>query len=328
MTEMKAALVGFGAVGQGFAEAISEDPPVDVSLVLAADSGTAAVDAEGLDPVQLLETKEKTGDVGGREWTPDILDEVEYDVLVEASPTTLDDAEPAFTHFTKAFDSGAHVVTCNKGPVSMRYGEVMELAREAGVKVRVEGAVGGAMPVVNTVEESLAGDTVHGARGILNGTCNFILTRMLEEGLTYEHVLKEAQDMGIAESDPTFDVEGIDTALKCVILSNVLFDGDRTLDDVDVEGITELTPDALRLARDSGHVVKLVGEVSEDELTVAPRLVPEGEALDVGGTLNVVSFDCELAGEVTVVGRGAGSLETASALVSDVAAIARESGGR
>ncbi len=323
MTEMKAALVGFGAVGRGFAEAVRDDPPVDVSLVLAADSSTAAVDADGLDPQKLLDMKEDSGEVGDREWTPDLLDELEYDVLVEASPTTLDDAEPAFTHLQKAFAQGAHVVTCNKGPISMRWGEVVEMAEEADRKLRVEGAVGGAMPVVNTVEESLAGDTVHGARGILNGTCNFILTRMLEEGLTYEHVLSEAQDMGIAESDPTFDVEGIDTALKCVILSNVLFEGSRTLDDVEVEGITELTPDALRLARDSGHAVKLVGEVSEDSLSVAPRLVPEGEALDVGGTLNVVSFDCELAGEVTVVGRGAGSHETASALVSDLAAIAR-----
>lgn len=328
MTEMDVALVGFGAVGRGFAEAVRDGAPVDVDVVLAADSSTAAVDPEGLDPQALLDAKHETGEVGDRDWTPELLDDVEFDVLVEASPTTLDDAEPAFTHFEKAMAQGAHVVTCNKGPVSMRYGEVMEMADEAGVEVRVEGAVGGAMPVVNTVQESLAGDRVYGARGILNGTCNFILTRMLEEGLTYEHVLGEAQDMGIAESDPTFDVEGIDTALKCVILSNVLFDGDRTLADVEVEGITELTPDALRLARDSGHVVKLVGEVSEDGLSVAPRLVPEGEALDVGGTLNVVAFDAELAGEVTVVGRGAGSHETASALVSDLAAIARKHGGR
>ncbi|MFW5929149.1 MAG: homoserine dehydrogenase [Halobacteriota archaeon] len=323
MERPRVALVGFGAVGMGFAEAVSDDPPVEVEIVLAADSSSVAVDSDGLDPQALLERKRETGSVGDGEWSPDVLGDVDYDVLVEASPTTLGDAEPAFAHFERAIESGAHVVTCNKGPVSMRYGEVMELAREAGVEVRLEGAVGGAMPVVNTVTESLAGDTVTAARGILNGTCNFILTRMLEEGLTYEHVLSEAQDMGIAESDPTFDVEGIDTALKCVILSNVLFDGDRTLDDVEVEGITEMTPDALRLARDSDNLVKLVCEVREDHLSVAPRLVSRGGSLDVSGTLNVVSFDCELAGEVTVVGRGAGSLETASALVSDVAAIAR-----
>jgi homoserine dehydrogenase len=322
---VRVALVGFGAVGRGFADAVLGGAPVDVDVVLVADSSSVAVDGDGLDLASVKERKGDEGVVGDGEDTVGALEEAEYDVLVEASPTTLGDAEPAFGYMMTAIDNGAHVVTSNKGPLAMRYAELMEKADEAGVEVRMEGAVGGAIPTINTVRESLAGDDVSGVRGILNGTCNFILTRMLEEGLTYEHVLGEAQDMGIAESDPTFDVEGIDTALKCVILSNVLFEGERTLDDVDVDGITEVTPDSLRLARESGHVVKLVGEVSEDALSVAPRLVPEGHALDVGGTLNVVSFDADLAGEVTVTGHGAGSSETASALVSDLTAVVRKS---
>ena len=323
---MRVALVGFGAVGRGFADALLggalED--VEIDVVLVADSSSVAIDEDGLDLEVVKQRKDDEGVVGDDEDTLGALEDADYDVLVEASPTTLGDAQPAFGYMTTAMENGAHVVTSNKGPLAMRYGEVMEAAEEAGVEVRMEGAVGGAIPTINTVRESLAGNDVTGARGILNGTCNFILTRMLEEGLTYEHVLGEAQDMGIAEADPTFDVEGIDTALKCVILSNVLFEGERTLDDVEVAGITEVTPDSLRLARESGHVVKLVGEVSEDALSVAPRLVPQGHALDVGGTLNVVSFDADLAGEVTVTGHGAGSSETASALVSDIAAISRK----
>jgi homoserine dehydrogenase len=323
---MRVALVGFGAVGRGFADAIlgGAVDETDVDVVLVADSSSVALDEEGLDLQAVKRRKDEDGVVGDGDDVHGALEDADYDVLVEASPTTLGDAEPAFGYMVTAMEKGAHVVTSNKGPLAMRYGEVMEKADEEGVEVRMEGTVGGAIPTINTVRESLAGDEVSGARGILNGTCNFILTRMLEEGLTYEHVLGEAQDMGIAESDPTFDVEGIDTALKCVILSNVLFEGERTLDDVDVAGITEVTPDALSLARESGHVVKLVGEVSEDGLSVAPRLVPEGHALDVGGTLNVVSFDADLAGEVTVTGHGAGSSETASALVSDLSAIARK----
>ncbi|MDY6779674.1 MAG: homoserine dehydrogenase [Halobacteria archaeon] len=325
---MRVALVGFGAVGQGFVDVLLSGTPIEVEVVLVADSTTIAVDDDGLDLESLNDRKREEGVVGDEKRDERSLEEslrnAEYDALVEASPTTLGDAEPAFSHMVAAMETGAHVVTSNKGPVAMRYGEVMEKARENGVEVRVEGAVGGAMPVVNTVRESLAGNRVTEARGILNGTCNFILTRMLKEGLTYEHVLGEAQDMGIAESDPTFDVEGIDAALKCVILSNILFEEERTLDDVDVTGITEVTPDSLRLARDSGHVVKLVGEVTRDDLSVAPRLVPEGHALDVSGTLNVVSFDTELAGEVTVTGRGAGRSETASALLSDLIAVARQ----
>jgi len=321
---VRVGLVGFGAVGRGFADAVLGGAPVDVDVVLVADSSTVAADNNGLDLAAVKERKDDEGTVGEEGDVGQALEDAEYDVLVEASPTTLDDAQPAFGYMTTAMENGAHVVTSNKGPLAMRYGELMEAADDAGVEVRMEGAVGGAIPTINTVRESLAGDDVSEARGILNGTCNFILTRMLEEGLTYEHVLGEAQDMGIAESDPTFDVEGIDTALKCVILSNVLFDGERTLGDVDVTGITEVTPDSLRLARESGHSVKLVGEVSEGALSVAPRLVPEGHALDVGGTLNVVSFDADLAGEVTITGHGAGSAETASALVSDLAAVARK----
>jgi homoserine dehydrogenase len=317
--------VGFGAVGRGFADAVLGGAPVDVDVVLVADSSSVTAEQEGLDLSEVKERKDDEGAVGEGGDIEDALEDADYDVLVEASPTTLGEAQPAFGYMRTAMENGAHVVTSNKGPLAMRYGEVMEAADEAGVEVRMEGTVGGAIPTINTVRESLAGDEVSEARGILNGTCNFILTRMLEEGLTYEHVLGEAQDMGIAESDPTFDVEGIDTALKCVILSNVLFEGERTVEDVDVTGITEVTPDALRLARESGHVVKLVGEVSEDGLSVAPRLVPEGHALDVGGTLNVVSFDADLAGEVTVTGHGAGSSETASALVSDLAAVVRKS---
>ncbi|MFP4188383.1 MAG: homoserine dehydrogenase, partial [Halobacteriales archaeon] len=260
---MRVALVGFGAVGRGFADAVLGGAPVDVDVVLVADSSSVTVDDEGLDLAEVKKRKDDEGVVGDGDDTADALEDADYDVLVEASPTTLGDAQPAFGYMMTAIEKGAHVVTSNKGPLAMRYGEVMEAADEAGVEVRMEGAVGGAIPTINTVRESLAGDDISEARGILNGTCNFILTRMLEEGLTYEHVLGEAQDMGIAEADPTFDVEGIDTALKCVILSNVLFDGERTLDDVDVTGITEVTPDALRLARESGHVVKLVGEVSE-----------------------------------------------------------------
>lgn len=323
---VRVALVGFGAVGRGFADALLGGAlgEIDVDVVLVADSSSVAVDDEGLDLEAVKQRKDEDDVVGDDGDVKDALEDADYDVLVEASPTTLGDAEPAFGYMMTAIENGAHVVTSNKGPLAMRYGEVMEKAGKEDVEVRMEGTVGGAIPTINTVRESLAGDEISGARGILNGTCNFILTRMLEEGLTYEHVLGEAQDMGIAESDPTFDVEGIDTALKCVILSNVLFEGERTLDDVDVAGITEVTPDSLRLARESGHVVKLVGEVSEDALSVAPRLVPEGHALDVGGTLNVVAFDADLAGEVTVTGHGAGSSETASALVSDLAAIARK----
>lgn len=320
------ALIGVGAVGSSFVEAIDARPtPADLELVLVADSDTVVIDADGLDPDELLYQKRTTGLVGESGDLLEALEETSYDVLVESSPTTLGDAEPAFSYLMTAIDNGAHVVTANKGPVALRYRELADRANMADIELRMNATVGGGVPVVPVLEEVLIANEVLELRGILNGTCNFILSRMQTEGLAYDHVLGEAQDMGIAEEDPSFDVQGIDTALKCAILANVVYDAETTLDDVEMTGITDITPEALNLARESGQVVKLVGEVSRDRLTVAPRLVPEGDPLDVGGILNVVTIEGDLSGELSLAGFGAGGPETASALVSDVLSAGKSS---
>ena len=168
------------------------------------------------------------------------------------------------------------------------------------------------MPIVNLIRDTLAGARVLDIRGVLNGTCNYILTRMAEEALDYDQVLSEAQDMGIAEADPTYDVTGIDTACKVVILANAFFGRSATFADVDVTGIDRITQDAL----------KLVGDVQE--LTVSPKLVPIGHPLNVSGTLNAASILTDTAGEITVAGKGAGSIETASAILSDILSVMRD----
>ncbi len=255
--------------------------------------------------------------------TVDGLAAIDFDVLVDASPTTLGDAEPGFSYQTAAIDQGAHVVTANKGPVALRYGELIDRAEAAGVSVKLNATVGGGVPIIPVLEELLEANEILSVRGILNGTCNFILTRMESEGLAYEHVLGEAQDMGVAEEDPSFDVDGIDTGLKCAILANVIYGIDATLDDVDLTGITDITPKSLRLAGESGQVIRLVGEITKDQLTVAPRLLPAGDVLDVAGTLNAVTIDADLSGALTLTGYGAGGPETASALISDVLDVVR-----
>jgi len=164
-----------------------------------------------------------------------------------------------------------------------------------------------------------------GIEGILNGTCNYILTRMSEERMPYDLVLKEAQELGIAETDPTYDVEGIDSAIKLVIIANSIFGLDSTYKDVDVTGITKITPEALELANRNNCVVKLVCEARDGKLTVAPRLVPKRHPLAVGGTLNVASILTDLAGRITISGKGAGSIETASSILSDILYIVRNS---
>jgi len=308
---VRLAVVGAGAVGSSVVELAGE---YGHDIVAVADSSTAAVDGDGLDPGDVLSRKRSRGVVGSA--AVEAALSADYDVLVEATPTTLDDAEPGFSHVRRALERDRHVVLANKGPVAERYADVRGLEADSAGTVLFEATVGGAIPVLSTVAD-LNGQ-VTAARGVLNGTANFILSRMAAEGLGYEHVLAEAQDLGVAEADPTFDVEGTDAALKCVILANVLYEGSYTLADATVEGIADLPGSALELAAEDGRTIRLIGEVSDGAVRVGPRLVPENGTLAVSGTLNIVQLETGHAGRLNVSGRGAGGPETASAVLADV----------
>ena len=319
---MRLAVLGAGAVGRSVVELADE---YGHDVVAVADSETAAVaDASGptagpasLDPEAVLARKDESGTVGDRDPADALA--ADYDVLVEATPTTLGDAEPGFSHVRAALDADRHVVLANKGPVAERYADVRALESDSTGEVLFEATVGGAIPVLSTIADF---DPRHisAARGVLNGTANFILSRMAAEGLGYEHVLAEAQDLGVAETDPSFDVEGTDAALKCVILANLLSAGDRefTLADADVEGIVDIPGSALELAAEDGRTIRLIGEATADGVRVGPRLVPQNGTLAVSGTRNIVQLETAHAGNLSLSGRGAGGPETASAVLSDV----------
>ena len=311
---MKLAVLGAGAVGRSVAELAADYGHTVTAL---ADSSSAVVDADGIDVADALATKDEEGTVGTD--APQAALDADYDALVEATPTTLGDAQPGFGHVEAALERDRHVVLANKGPVAERYADVRALERESASEVLFEATVGGAMPVLSTIAD-FDPEHITAARGVLNGTANFILSRMAAEGLGYEHVLAEAQDLGVAEADPTFDVEGTDAALKCVIVANVLAQGDReyTLDDAEVEGISSIPGSALELAQEDGHTVRLIGEVADGDVRVGPRLVPENAALSVSGTRNIVQLETEHAGRLNISGRGAGGPETASAVLADV----------
>ncbi len=306
--------MGAGAVGRAVADLAGEYGHAVTAL---ADSTSAAVDAEGIDVEATLDRKASEGVVGPDD--PEDALEGSYDVLVEATPTTLDDAEPGFGHVRTALERDRHVVLANKGPVAERYADVRDLEDASAGSVLFEATVGGAIPVLSTIADFGPGK-ITAARGVLNGTANFVLSRMAAEGLGYEHVLAEAQDLGVAEADPSFDVQGTDAALKCVILANVLAQGEReyTLDDAAVEGIEDLPGTALELAHEDGRTIRLIGEVADGEVRVGPRLVPENAALAVTGTRNIVQFETTHAGQLNISGRGAGGPETATAVLADV----------
>lgn len=331
MKTIRSSIIGFGAIGQGVAEVLLskkeylENLGLDVRVVAVVDSKGATVDPDGVDLADCLSRKRETGTVALKKVTGlELIKSLDHELVIETTPTNVKTGGAGLQNMLAAFETGKDVVTSNKGPLTIKYRELQGAAKEAGSKFRFEATVGGSMPIINLVNEVLAGNQVKGIKGILNGTCNYILTRMQEEKASYTDILAEALELGIAETDPSYDVEGIDTACKLVILANAIFGLDATFEDVDVTGITKITPDALKMAQENGHVIKLIGEVSKEGLHVAPRLVPINHPLSVGGTLNVASVDTELAGEITVTGKGAGPIETASAILSDIISIYRE----
>ncbi|MDP3105600.1 MAG: homoserine dehydrogenase [Candidatus Methanoperedens sp.] len=332
MKTIRLSIIGFGAVGQGVARAVLskkeklEGQGIDLRVVGISDSKGSEINVRGIDLEDALERKKQKGTVAkGNKSALDIIRDVEHEIVVEATPTNIKNGEPGLSNISAAFNAGKHVVTSNKGPLALFFSQLKEAAEDNGVFFRYEATVGGAVPIFNLIHESLAGNRVIGIEGILNGTTNYILTRMAEERLPYELVLKEAQELGIAETDPTYDVEGVDSACKLVIIANSVFGQAATYRDVEVTGITKITPEALELASKNNYVVKLICEAGNGTLTVAPRLVPKKHPLAVGGTLNVASILTDLAGRITISGKGAGSIETASSILSDILYIVRNS---
>ncbi|MCL1810867.1 MAG: homoserine dehydrogenase [Methanomassiliicoccaceae archaeon] len=336
---MRILVSGFGTVGQGFAEVLAlrndlfkERYGKEVAIVCAMDSSSYAADPSGLSPKDLLERKKTTGKVGTDAYSDSlkVMDSVEYDLLVEVSPTDIVTGGAGLKNIRHALEAGKDVITVNKGPLALRFCELITLAKKNGCKFRFEGSVGGAMPIINLCRESLVGENISSMRGILNGTCNFILSKM-DNGQSFEQALKEAQQMGYAETDPTNDIEGYDSACKVVILANSIFKRNVTFSDVKITGITSITSEAISLAASHNMVIRLIGEVSDDRLEVSPRLVPRGHPLSITGTLNAAQVVTDLAGPITVSGRGAGRVETASAILSDLISIMddrKERGGR
>jgi homoserine dehydrogenase len=326
---MKIFICGFGTVGQGVAETIlnkkeffEERYGENVLVVGATDSTTYALDENGLDLKKLLATKKTTSNVGNDEYTDvvKVLASSDFDVLIEVTPTDIDTGGVGLGNIEYALGHGKDVITVNKGPLALKYKELMDLAKSNRCMFRFEGSVGGAMPIINLCNSDLAGQRIKSIRGIFNGTCNYILSKM-DSGQPFEQALKEAKQQGYAEADPTYDIEGYDSACKVVILANSVFGRNVTFDDVDITGITSINADAVALAKSSGMVIRLIGEVSATKLEVAPRLIPKGHPLSLAGTLNTAEIITELAGPITVSGSGAGRLETASAIMSDLVAI-------
>lgn len=350
MKHYRLAMIGFGNVGQGLAQilqergaALAQQHGVAFQIVAVSDLLKGSVyDPQGLDVAALLAAVGDGAGAGNGKPLAGVpaphhgwdalrtIGESNADIVLEMSYTDLETGEPALTHVRHALQNGKHVVTTNKGPTALHFPELQRLAQENGVTLGVEGTVMSGTPTLRLGMELLAGAGIRRVQGILNGTTNYILTQM-EAGASYEEALAEAQEKGYAEADPSGDVEGHDAAGKVVILANLLLDLPLTMADVACEGITALTPQEIRAAQEAGERWKLIGMAARTEngyeASVRPTRLPLSHPLaSVSGATNAITYTTDLLGEVTLVGPGAGRVETGYALLGDMLAIARQAG--
>ncbi len=322
---IKIAIFGFGAVGQGVAEVFIKKRDElrkiigDFKVIAITDSKSALIDENGINLTDALKIKRSTNRLLMDLSTMDVINNYDFDVAIEVTPTNIENGEPGLTHIKECLKKGINVITSNKGPLVVAYRELMKLCDKHGSKLLFEATVGGAMPVIKLVKRDLAGNEIYSIKGILNGTCNYILSRMEKEKLTYEQVLSEAQELKIAEADPSYDVLGIDAAAKIVILANALMNRNVKFNDVERIGITGITPEAFEVALERNYTIRLIAEVGKnDKPKVSPRLIPINHPLAISGTLNAILIQTDLAKEICIIGRGAGKIETASAIISDL----------
>ncbi len=343
MKHLRLSIVGFGVVGQGLAELLVskrklllQHYDLDVKVVSIANARHGFLYREdGLHLPTVLELAAQkrplTEHPGIQHWTNALegLRATGGDVLAEASWTNLHDAEPGMSHIRAALSQGMHVITANKGPVALAANELLALAQQHGVQLRMESTVMAGTPVLSTIREGMAGARVRAIRGILNGTTNYILTAMAA-GRSYAEVLKEAQEQGYAEADPTADVEGYDAVAKALILASVVFGHTLKPDQVIRRGITTVTKEQVQQAVDEGKRVKLVAslQVVSDigstplEARVEPVALPVSDPLArVDGVMNAITFQTDTLSDVTVIGPGAGRLQTGQGLLADLIAV-------
>jgi len=342
------ALIGFGTVGQGLCDIfLSKEAYLkskygfEASIVAISDVLKGAVYCkEGLDIQQCLDLVKDGNNLDKHKcngtncncekgWDSiRTIKETNADIICELAYTDVKTGEPAITHCKTAFENKKHVVTSNKGPAALQYSYLHKIAEKNNVKFMIEGTVMSGTPVLNLVNGPLAGCEISAIKGILNGTTNYMLSEM-EAGITYDAVLKKAQELGYAEANPTGDVEGFDAMAKVIILSNVVMNIGISADDIDREGITNITPKMISDAQKENSRWKLIGSIEKVKngikASVKPEKLPLSHPLaNIMGATNALTFTTDLLGDVTIIGAGAGKIETGYSILTDILGIHRQ----
>jgi len=319
MTTLQVGLLGFGTVGAGVARLLIDSADrirdrlgMGLNLKYVADIDLTSDRGVRLADGVLIDDAER------------VVNDPEVDIVIEM----IGGEGIAKTLILQAIANGKQVVTANKALLAKHGKELFQAADRKGVDLAFEASVGGCMPVIKTLRESLVGNRINGMGGILNGTCNYILSRITDEGIDFREALAKATEAGYAEADPTLDVEGFDTAHKLAILTSLAYGTEVDFDDIFIEGITQITPLDIDFARQFGYRIKLLA-ISKNhgdrvEARVHPTMIPEGNLLStISGSLNALNISGDAVGDVMLYGHGAGMMPTASAVVGDVVDIAR-----
>lgn len=318
LSAVKVGLLGLGTVGSGTVEVLRGNAR-EISRRAGRDIVISHAAAKNLSEVSV-----DLSDVSVGEDAFAVVDNPEVSVIIEL----IGGYEPARELVLRAIENGKHVVTANKALIAMHGNEIFQAAESRGVTVAFEAAVAGGIPIIKALREGLAANHIEWIAGIINGTGNFILTEMREKHRDFGEVLAEAQDLGYAEADPTFDVEGIDAAHKLTILASIAFGVPLRFSDVYTEGISRITREDVEYADELGYAIKHLGITRKTdagvELRVHPTLIPQRRLIaNVNGVMNAVLVKADAVGPTLYYGAGAGSLPTASAVVADLIDVVR-----
>ena len=320
--ELNIALLGLGTVGKGLVNLLNENKDeilnkhnAKINVVKVYERNADKLEKFGMDRALFTNNMQ------------DIYDDASIDIVVEL----LGRIHPSKEFIEGALKAKKNVVTANKDLICMHGGELLKVAKQNGVTMLYEASCLGAVPAINTLKNNFLGDEIKSIKGIFNGTTNYMLTKMTQEGLSYEACLKQAQELGYAESDPTNDVEGIDAAYKLCILSRFAFGLDAQFDDISKKGITKITSQDIEIAGRLGYTIKLLAIAKCNnqklEMRVNPVLVSNEHQLSkINGAFNACTVEGNYSDEITLIGRGAGSYPTASAVANDIMNFAHKMG--
>jgi len=330
---LRTILIGLGTIGQSYCQLLENrkgdlltNYGIDSKIVAVADSKGVAIDEKGININDILSVKKNNKSVsdlsiGDKSKTSiDLIEEIDAELLVDATPTNIQDGEPSASLLESAMKTKKNIITANKGPLALAFSSIIEKADYNNVILKYSATVGGGTPILEFGRKCLEADRILEMHAILNGTTNYILTEMDDRGLSFQDALKEAQELGYAEADPTLDVDGFDAAAKLVIMGNLLLGKELVLNDLKIEGIRDITQKDITKAKDNGNTIKLIASVN-NMAKVEPVIISKDDPMSVAGALCSVKFVSEFAGEEIIIGKGAGGMETASAMIRDLVEI-------